>query len=87
MLYLSKLLGTTVVDSRGTTLGVLDDLIVNANELFPRITGLVFRDGEDVPSMVSWRKYVSVLEDDRVTLTIPREGVRFSYLQPDEILL
>ena len=87
MLYLSKLLGTTVVDSRGTTLGVLDDLIVNANELFPRITGLVFRDGEDVPAMVSWRKYVSALEDGRITLTIPREGVRFSYLQPDEILL
>jgi CBS domain-containing protein len=37
--------------------------------------------------MVSWRKYVKSYEDDRVLLNKPGMDIRFSYLQPDELLL
>jgi Mg2+-importing ATPase len=37
--------------------------------------------------MLSWRKYVASIDDEKVTLSVPRTELRFSYLQPDELLL
>lgn len=37
--------------------------------------------------MISWRKYVERFDDDGVYLKYPATDIRFSYLQPDEVLL
>lgn len=87
MLYLSKLLGSTVVDAQGNNLGRVVDLIVNSSELFPRVTGVVYRSRDDITAMVSWRKYADSVEGDRLTLSVTQSDIRFTYLQPDEILL
>lgn len=87
MIYLSGLLGHDVFDAQGEKLGQLTDLIITTGEAFPRVTGLVYREGGAAAVMVSWRKYVADLDKDAIRLTIPRAKVRFSYLQNDEILL
>ena len=37
--------------------------------------------------MISWRKYVDTFDDDGITLSVDAHDIRFSYLQPDEVLL
>jgi hypothetical protein len=38
--------------------------------------------------MISWRKYVDEFDEDAgITLAVPAQDIRFSYLQPDEVLL
>jgi CBS domain-containing protein len=37
--------------------------------------------------MISWRKYVDEFDGDCVRLAVESTGIRFSYLQPDEVLL
>ena len=37
--------------------------------------------------MISWRKYVGEFTEDGITLSVPSPDIRFSYLQPDEVLL
>ena len=37
--------------------------------------------------MISWRKYVDEFDDDGLTLQVEAHDIRFSYLQPDEVLL
>jgi Mg2+ transporter MgtE len=87
MLYLSQLLGKPVFDSNGEEIGRISDLAIQTGEVFPRITSLAFLGPSKTPFMVSWRKYVDYSEDERITLNKPSFDIRFSYLQPDEILL
>ena len=37
--------------------------------------------------MISWRKYVDTFDEDGITLNAEAHDIRFSYLQPDEVLL
>ena len=37
--------------------------------------------------MISWRKYVDTFDDNEVRLAVPATDIRFSYLQPDEVLI
>jgi Mg2+ transporter MgtE len=37
--------------------------------------------------MISWRKYVDSFDDDEVRLKVHSTDIRFSYLQPDEVLV
>ena len=37
--------------------------------------------------MISWRKYVDSFSEDEVRLNTESYNIRFSYLQPDEVLL
>ena len=87
MLYLSQMLGKPVFDSDGEEIGRISDLAIQTREVFPRITSLAFKGPSKTPFMVSWRKYVASYEDDKIQLNIPSYDIRFSYLQPDEILL
>jgi Mg2+ transporter MgtE len=87
MLYLSQMLGKPVLDSNGEEIGRISDLAIQTGEVFPRITSLAFLGPSKTPFMVSWRKYVERYEDDRVVLNKPSMDIRFSYLQPDELLL
>jgi Mg2+ transporter MgtE len=87
MLYLSQMLGKPVLDSNGEEIGRISDLAIQTGEVFPRITSLAFLGPSKTPFMVSWRKYVKSYEDSRVLLNKPGMDIRFSYLQPDELLL
>ena len=37
--------------------------------------------------MISWRKYVDDFDEDEVSLKVVATDIRFSYLQPDEVLI
>lgn len=87
MLYLSQMLGKPVVDSAGEKIGTISDLAISTGEVFPRITSLAFKGPGGVPFMISWRKYVDRFDDDGITLSVESPDIRFSYLQPTEVLL
>ncbi|MDK7723532.1 CBS domain-containing protein [Slackia exigua] len=87
MFYLSAMLGMPVYDSTGEKLGIVSDLAISTGEVFPRITSLAFKGPGRTPFMISWRKYVEDYTDDKVVLNTEAFNIRFSYLQPREILL
>ncbi len=87
MPYLSQVLGTQVYDASGEKIGSVSDLGAAVGEVFPRITALAFKGPAKVPFMISWRKYVKSYDDDRIVLNVDAAEVRFSYLQPNELLL
>lgn len=88
MPYLSEFVGRPVFDSEGEKIGTVDDLATSMAEVFPRVTSLAFRGGaKRTAFMVSWRKYVESISDNGINLNVSQADVRFSYLQPDEILL
>lgn len=87
MLYLSQMLGKPVVDATGEKIGTISDLAISTGEVFPRITSLAFQGPGRVPFMISWRKYVEEFGEEGITLAMESHDIRFSYLQPDEVLL
>lgn len=87
MQYLTQVLSRPVLDSEGEEIGRISDLAIATGEIFPRVTALAFTGPEKRPFLLSWRKYVASFDDDAVRLNAPREDLRFSYLQRDEILL
>ena len=87
MLYLSQMLGIPVLDSTGENIGVVNDLGIATGEVFPRVTSLAFTGPGKTPFMISWRKYVDSFDGDSVRLKVPSTDIRFSYLQPDEVLV
>ena len=87
MPYLSKILGTQVVDADGEKIGAVQDLGAAIGEVFPRVTALAFPGPAKVPFMISWRKYVESYDDDVIRLNVRAQDVRFSYLQTNELLL
>ncbi len=87
MLYLSQMTGKPVVDATGEKIGTISDLAISTGEVFPRITSLAFQGPGKVPFMISWRKYVGKFDEDGIKLSVPAKDIRFSYLQPEEVLL
>jgi magnesium transporter len=87
MFYLTSMLGNPVYDSTGEKLGTVSDLAISTGEVFPRITSLAFKGPGRTPFMISWRKYVGDYDEDSITLNTESYNIRFSYLQPKEILL
>ena len=87
MLYLSQMTGKPVVDATGEKIGTISDLAISTGEVFPRITSLAFQGPGKVPFMISWRKYVGKFDEDGIELSVPAKDIRFSYLQPEEVLL
>jgi len=81
------MLSRPVVDADGKEIGRINDLAIQTGEVFPRITSLAFKGPSKTPFMVSWRKYVSNYDGNRVLLNVAGHNIRFSYLQPDELLL
>ncbi|WP_302742344.1 magnesium transporter [uncultured Collinsella sp.] len=87
MNHLSEMLKLPVVDAAGEKIGIVNDLGIATGEVFPRVTALAFQGPGKTPFMISWRKYVERFDDDGVYLKYPATDIRFSYLQPDEVLL
>ncbi|MDO9556161.1 MAG: magnesium transporter [Coriobacteriia bacterium] len=87
MFYLTQMLGKPVVDAAGETVGTISDVAIATGEVFPRVTSLAFLGPDKTPFMLSWRKFVADVDDEHVALNANRADLRFSYLQPDEILL
>ena len=87
MNYLSEMLKLPVLDMNGEKLGIVNDLGIATGEVFPHVTSLAFQGPGKTPFMISWRKYVDRVDDDGVHLKARDTDVRFSFLQPDELLL
>lgn len=87
MNYLSEMLKLPVVDSTGESIGIVNDMGIATGEVFPHVTSLAFQGPGKTPFMISWRKYVDHIDDTGVYLKVPATDIRFSYLQPDEVLL
>ncbi|MDY2776807.1 MAG: CBS domain-containing protein [Collinsella sp.] len=87
MNYLSEMLGIPVIDSDGEKIGVVNDMGIATGEVFPHVTSLAFQGPGKTPFMISWRKYVDHVDTTGVHLRVPATDIRFSYLQPDEVLL
>ncbi|RRF88822.1 MAG: CBS domain-containing protein [Coriobacteriaceae bacterium] len=87
MIYLSQMLGKPVVDLDGERIGKVNDLGIATGEVFPRVTALAIEGPGKTPLMISWRKYVDSFDDDEVRLKVVATDIRFSYLQPDEVLI
>ncbi len=87
MLYLSQMLGKPVVDATGENIGTINDIAIATGEIFPRVTSLAFKGPDKTPFMLSWRKFVDSFDGERITLNVAAPDIRFSYLQPDEVLL
>jgi Mg2+ transporter MgtE len=87
MIYLTQMLGKPVVDATGAEIGEISDIAIATGEIFPRVTSLAFKGPDKTPFMLSWRKWVEEFDDEHVTLNAAAPDIRFSYLQPDEVLL
>ena len=87
MIYLSQMLGKPVLDAAGDEIGTISDIAIATGEVFPRVTSLAFQGPDKTPFMLSWRKFVAGFDGDAVRLSVPAPDIRFSYLQPDEVLL
>ena len=87
MIYLSQLLGNPVYDLEGERIGRVSDLGIATGEVFPRVTALAVEGPGRTPLMISWRKYVDSFDEDEVALKVVATDIRFSYLQPDEVLV
>ena len=87
MIYLRQILKEPVFASDGEKIGTISDLAIATGEVFPRVTALAFLGPHKTPFMISWRKYVDSYDEDGVRLNVPASDIRFSYLQPDEVLL
>jgi magnesium transporter len=87
MIYLSRMLGKPVLDAKGEEIGHISDVAIATGEVFPRVTSLAFKGPDRTPFMLSWRKYVDDFDGERIQLNVPQSDLRFSYLQPDEVLL
>ena len=81
------MLGKPVVDASGEKIGTISDLAISTGEMFPRITSLAFKGPGNVPFMISWRKYVDDFSEEGISLKVESKDIRFSSLQPEEVLL
>lgn len=87
MIYLSQLMGNPVYTADGEKIGTVSDLGIATGEVFPRVTSLAFKGPGRTPFMISWRKYVDTYDEKEIHLKVPAVEIRFSYLQPDEVLI
>ena len=85
--YLSEMLKLPVIDSDGEKVGIVNDMGIATGEVFPHVTSLAFQGPGNTPFMISWRKYVDHMDESGVYLNCPATDIRFSYLQPDEVLV
>lgn len=83
--YLSQMQNKQVFDRDGVLLGRLSDLAVTSSEIFPRVSSITYIKGRQ-PFLLSWR-YVGELDEDRIALNASQSELKFSYLQPNEVLL
>lgn len=87
MIYLRQILKSPVYDADGEFVGKLSDLAIATGEVFPHVTSLAFVGPKKTPFMISWRKYVDNYDGEALHLNVASQDIRFSYLQPDEVLL
>ena len=87
MIYLSQLMGNPVYAADGEKIGSVSDLGIATGEVFPRVTSLAFKGPGRTHFMISWRKYVDTYDEKEIHLKVPAVEIRFSYLQPDEVLI
>lgn len=87
MIYLTQLLNKRVIDASGEVIGNLSDIGIATREVFPRVTSVAFEGKDRKPFMLSWRKYVKEFDAETMILNKNWNELRFSLLQPNELLL
>ncbi|MCL6615345.1 MAG: PRC-barrel domain-containing protein, partial [Firmicutes bacterium] len=87
-IFMSRLLGKTVVDPRGKRIGRLSDVLVNEEEL-PRVVGLAMRAVDGRTVLVDWqevhvwiRQYISLRHPREELALLPMDGP-YLYLRRD----
>ena len=86
-LYLSQILGKSIIDSGGTNLGTVSDLAISTAEVFPRVVAVSFKAADKTPRMLSWQSNVAKVGNEGVRLSKPAIDLEYDYLQEDELLL
>jgi CBS domain-containing protein/sporulation protein YlmC with PRC-barrel domain len=87
MIYLSHLLGTPIIDADDQRVGLVSDLAVSTNEVFPRVVAVAFKSADKTPRIISLRRYVATATNEEVRLSVPGSELEYSYLKEDELLL
>ena len=94
MLYLSKFLNSSIFDKEGELVGRVDDLAVNAKEVFPSIVALSFKAEDDTEHMLRWADNVDSFdfdtEDDKgsgITLKTKLDELEYTHLEEGELFL
>jgi len=73
-LFLSRILGKKIVDSTGRTWGRVLDLIISSAELYPLVTGVLYRPPEGKDSVrFSWDRVREVGEKIHITPLTPED--------------
>jgi len=95
MVYLSDVLNAPVLDSQGTVIGNVCDLVVNMREAFPVVSALVVNPtgggrvplpSRAAPLVIPWRQVVSI-EEPRLRLSVARTDAHTYTLRPGDIYL
>ena len=83
--YLSRVLGKTVIDEKGQEIGTLDDLVMAPGEVFPEVSHLIVRGRKRLVS-IPWR---SISLFNRFVISVGRTATEFyRYDSPEgEILV
>lgn len=86
MIFLSTLLRRNIYDIEGRNIGVLRDIYVTLNEMFPAITALVVHPLTGGDKIIPWSQVHSI-EESRIHLTVKQSNIASYTPHPDELLL
>lgn len=85
LIYLTQFLNKPVFDSEGKLLGKISDLAVTSGEIFPKASSIALVKDKE-PFMLSWN-YVKEFDAEHIKLKTKQNELKFTLLQPNEILL
>ena len=94
MLYLSKFLNSSVFDKEGELVGKVDDLAVNAKEVFPSIVALSLRADDGTERIFRWADNVDSFdltstddESGKISLKTKLDDLDYTQLEDNELFL
>ena len=94
MLYLSQFLNSSIFDKEGELVAKVDDLAVNAKEVFPSIVALSFKTDDDTEHILRWADNVERFdfgaEGDKnsgIRLTVKLDELNYTQLEDNELFL
>ncbi len=84
--YLSQLLGRTVRDGAGQTVGRLEDIVVSRDGIFPPVAKILLRRRDKTSMVLPWSVIRSVSEE-AITLSAPLGQIPSAALEEGDVLL
>lgn len=88
-IFLSQIVGLPVIDlNTGKKIGRITDIVAALREMYPRVTGLMFRRGfRDIVRYIPWKAVKKVVEDRAIYIDNPEACAGDLCLSENEILL